>query len=56
MESRVTNWAGWMLVVAAVSMMFICNRLDLLMIVLPAAVVFAYATTRVAGRSGQHRI
>jgi hypothetical protein len=56
MGSRMKNWAGLALVIAAVLMMAVSGQLGLLMIVLPGAAVFAYATTRMAGRAGRHRI
>ncbi len=44
------------LIIAAVLMMVVSDRLDLLVIALPVAALVAYSRARRAGRSGQHRI
>jgi hypothetical protein len=46
MKSRLTNSAGWMLVITAILLLLIAHRLDLLLIVAPVAALFSYWSAR----------
>jgi hypothetical protein len=50
MNSTWSNLAGWALMIAAVLLLAILRRLDLLLIVAPLSVLFGYRLARV--RSG----
>ena len=50
MKSNWSNSAGWALMIAAVLLLAVLRRLDLLMIVAPLSVLFGYRLARV--RSG----
>jgi hypothetical protein len=52
MNSTWSNSAGWALMIAAVLLLAILRRLDLLLIVAPLSVLFGYRLARVrSGRS-----
>jgi hypothetical protein len=58
MKSLTTNWAQWTLVLAAVILLAAMQRLDLLAVIAPLAIVVSYAIT-LANRdtnSGRRRI
>jgi hypothetical protein len=50
MKSRVTNLAGLMLVTAAILLLVITRRVDLLLIVAPVAALFSFWSARSATR------
>jgi hypothetical protein len=58
MESRVANSAGWMLVLAAVLLLAISHRLDLLIIVAPIAMMVSIwiAWARAGDKSSQRKM
>jgi hypothetical protein len=45
MKSLITNWAQWTLVFAAVILLAAMQRLDLLAVIAPVAIVVSYAIT-----------
>ncbi len=55
MRSQAKNVAGWLLVATAVAMLLIARRLDLLLIVAPAAGLISYWSGR-AGKMGERKI
>lgn len=46
MKSRVMDWTEWVLVPLAVLLLAACHRLELLAIVVPIAILAAYAVSR----------
>jgi hypothetical protein len=51
MKSHWSNSVGWGLMAAAVLLLAILRRLDLLLIVAPLSVLFSYGVARAAPRS-----
>jgi hypothetical protein len=51
MKSNWSNSVGWALMAAAVLLLAILRRLDLLLIVAPLSVLFSYRLARVNSRS-----
>lgn len=50
-----SQWTTWILIVATVAWLLLLRRLDLLLVVAPAAAVLSYATARLR-KSRQNRM
>jgi hypothetical protein len=50
MKSQVMDWTEWILVPAAVLLLAALHRLDLVVFIVPGAVLLAYAVTGSSGR------
>lgn len=55
MKSNWSNSVGWGLMAAAVLLLTVLRRLDLLLIVAPLSVLFSYRLLRASSRSRLHR-
>jgi hypothetical protein len=42
-----SQWATWILIMATIAWLLLLRRLDLLLVVAPAAAVLSYATARI---------
>lgn len=49
MKNQVTDWTEWVLIPAAVLLLAAIHRLDLLVIVIPSAVLAAFAVSQSSG-------
>lgn len=49
------HWTGWLLVVGAFALLLLSDRLGLLLIVVPVAIIISCVVSRFA-RAGQNRI